>query len=64
MKGTEAEKAERLSEAENCANRALKLIEQVKNQPAETDEQFRTRKATMSADVHFTLGMVHLLRDE
>ncbi len=64
MKGTEAEKAKRLSEAENCANRALKLIEQVKKQSAETDEQFQTRKGTMSADVHFTLGMVHLLRDE
>lgn len=62
LRGNQVDKANKLSQAETYANEALQLIEQLPKQPNEADEQFQKRKASLSAEPHSALGMVHLER--
>lgn len=61
-RGDAATKDKRLSEAEDYANAALKLIPALPKQAAETDDQAKKRKDALNADLHSALGMVHLQR--
>jgi tetratricopeptide (TPR) repeat protein len=61
---SDAQKAKRLGEAEQDANRALQIIDQLPKQPRETDEAYKKRKAMVSSGVYSSLGMVHLERAE
>ena len=63
LKGSGNEVATQLSEAAADANRALALLEKLQKRPDETDEQFQTRKGSLTADAHFALGMVEMQRD-
>jgi tetratricopeptide (TPR) repeat protein len=56
--------AQRLSTAEEYANRALKLIDGVPARPNETGEQLKKRKDVLASDAHAALGMVYMDRDE
>jgi len=55
---------QRLSTAEEDANRALKLIDSLPAKPNETDEQLKKRKDTLAADAHTALAMVYMERDQ
>jgi len=57
-----SDKDKRLSEAETYANRALGLVAKMPKQANETDDQAKKRRDTLSADLHSSLGMVHLQR--
>lgn len=57
-----SDKDKRLSEAETYANRALGLVAKMPKQANETDDQAKKRRDTLSADMHSSLGMVHLQR--
>ncbi len=56
------DKEKKLSEAEDYASRAIKLIDQLPRQPNEADEQFQKRKGMAASWAHSSLGMVHLQR--
>ncbi len=60
--GNDLDKEKKLAEAEDYANRAVKLIDQLPRQPNMTDEQFQKSKAALASWVHSSLGMVHLQR--
>jgi tetratricopeptide (TPR) repeat protein len=62
LKGGDDVKVKRLTGAEEAANKALKLIEQLPKNPQETDEGFAKRKAVLGAGAHAALGMTHLQR--
>ncbi len=62
MQGNDLDKEKKLSEAEEDANRAIKIIEQLPKQPSETDEQLQKRKSGYTSWAHSSLGMVHLQR--
>jgi len=62
MKGSDAEKEQKLNQAEGYANQALQQIEQLPKQPNETEEQHQKRKAELSKEPHSALGMIHLQR--
>jgi tetratricopeptide (TPR) repeat protein len=55
-----AEREKILQEAESDANRALGLISQIPKQPNETDADYQKRLAYNTAEIHGSLGMVHL----
>jgi tetratricopeptide (TPR) repeat protein len=55
-------KEKKLSEAEDYANRAIKLIDQLPRQANETDEIYQKRKGMAASWAHSSLGMVHLER--
>ena len=63
LQGSAQEVRERLQEAESDANRALALLEKLKQRPAETDAQFQQRKGSLAADAHFALGMAETQQD-
>ncbi len=52
----------KLAQAEEYASRALKLIEDMQQQPGETEEQLKSRKAQLAKEPHSAMGMVHLSR--
>jgi len=56
--------AQRLSTAEEYANRALKLIDGLPAKPNESDEQLKKRKDVLASDAHTALAMVYMGRDE
>jgi tetratricopeptide (TPR) repeat protein len=58
LRGSSQEVTGLLQEAENDANRALTLLDKLKQRPGETDEQFQQRKGALAADAHFALGSV------
>ena len=60
MQGVDADK--RLTEAENDAKTALKLIDALPAQANETPEQFKARKNTYVRDMNSAMGMIHLQR--
>ncbi len=62
LKGSDLDKGKQLSEAEQYANQALQLIDQLPKQPNETDEALQKRKNQVSSEPHSALGMVHLQR--
>jgi tetratricopeptide (TPR) repeat protein len=62
LKGSDADKEQKLAQAEGYANQALQLIDQLPKQPNETDEQHQKRKADLSKEPHSALGMIHLQR--
>jgi len=64
LQGSKDEVNRRLAGSEADANRALTLLEKLKKEPNETDEQFQARKGSLAADAHFALGMVAVQRDE
>lgn len=64
LSGDTKEKIARLAEAESDAKHALKLIETMPKQGAETDDQLQLRKKAYAADAHFSLGMVSLMQDD
>ena len=62
-----ADKDKLLGEAEADANQVLQVFATAPNaqfpkQPNDTDDTFAKRKAMLTSDVHFALGMVHLQR--
>jgi tetratricopeptide (TPR) repeat protein len=57
-----SDKDKKLSEAETYANHALDLVAKMPKQPNETDDQAKKRRDALSADLHSSLGMVHLQR--
>lgn len=62
MKGSEIDKEQKLTQAENYAKQALQLIDQLPRQPSDTDESVQKRKAELSREPHSALGMIHLQR--
>jgi tetratricopeptide (TPR) repeat protein len=60
MQGVDPDK--RLTEAENDAKTALKLIDALTAQANETPEQFTARKNTYVRDMNSAMGMIHLQR--
>jgi len=62
MKGSDIDKEQKLTQAENYAKQALQLIEQLPRQPNDTDESVQKRKAELSREPHSALGMIHLQR--
>jgi tetratricopeptide (TPR) repeat protein len=64
LQGSANEVRERLQEAEADANRALTLLEKLKQWPAETDVQFKERKGSLAADAHFALAMAETQQDQ
>jgi tetratricopeptide (TPR) repeat protein len=62
MKGSDHEKEANLMRAEEYANKALELIEQLDPQPNESLDDFAKRKATLSAEPYSALGLIHLER--
>jgi tetratricopeptide (TPR) repeat protein len=62
MKGSEIDKEQKLTQAENYAKQALQLIDQLPKQPNETDETLQKRKAELAREPHSALGMIHLQR--
>ncbi len=60
MQGVDPDK--RLTEAENDAKTALKLIDALTAQAKETPEQFTARKNTYVRDMNSAMGMIHLQR--
>jgi tetratricopeptide (TPR) repeat protein len=63
LQGGGKEVGERLQEAKSDANRALALLEKLKQRPQETDTQFQERKGALAADAHFALGMAETQQD-
>jgi len=55
---------QRLAEAEEYANRALKLIAVLPAKPDENDEQLKRRKDALASDGHNALALVYMQRDE
>jgi len=64
LKGTPAEVQAQLSEAVTDANKALALLDKLQKRPDETDDEFTARKASLTADAHFALGMEEMQRDQ
>lgn len=62
LRGNDLDREKKLTEAEDYANRAIKLVDQLPKQPNETDEQLQKRRAGASSWAHSSLGMVHLQR--
>ncbi len=62
LKGSDLDKEKKLSEAEEDANKAIKLIDQLPKQSNMTDEQFQKSKVALVSWAHSSLGMVHLQR--
>lgn len=62
LQGSDLVKEKKLAEAEEYANKALKLIAQLPKQPSMPEEQWNEAKATLSSMAHSSLGMVHLQR--
>lgn len=62
LKGNDLDKEKKLAEAEDYANRAIKLVEQIPKQPNMTDEQYQKSKKSLTSWAHSSLGMVHLQR--
>ncbi len=62
LRGNGLDKEKKLSEAEEYANRAIKLIDQIPKLANLTDEQFQKSKAQLASWAHSSLGMVHLQR--
>ena len=60
LQGVDPDK--RLTEAENDAKTALKLIEGLTAQANETPEQFTARKNSYVRDMNSAMGMIHLQR--
>ena len=64
LQGSANEVSERLKEAVADANRALTLLDKLKQRPDETDGQFHERKGSLAADAHFALGMAETQQDQ
>ena len=62
LQGSDADKEKKLSDAEADANKALELIPTLKQPPNQTPDQFTQVKASLTCQVHASLGMVHLQR--
>jgi tetratricopeptide (TPR) repeat protein len=63
LQGSANEVRQRLQEAAADANRALRLLEKLKQRPDETDAQFQQRKGSLAADAHFALGLAATQED-
>jgi tetratricopeptide (TPR) repeat protein len=61
LQGSDADKEKKLADAETYANKALQLIADLK-QPNLTPDKLTQLKATLTSQVHASLGMVHLQR--
>ena len=62
MQGSDQDKEARLKETEADASQALELIQKLPKPPSQTDDQFQKLKANVIAQIHSSLGMVHLQR--
>jgi tetratricopeptide (TPR) repeat protein len=62
LRSGELDKVKKLTQAENYANEALKLIDKLPRQPNETDDAYQRRKGQLGREPHAALGMVHLER--
>jgi tetratricopeptide (TPR) repeat protein len=60
--GTRGDKEKALDEVETDSQEALKLIDALPKQPAETDEALAKRKGEYVSSIHGALGMMHLQR--
>jgi hypothetical protein len=61
MQGSDADKEKKLADAESYANKALQAIPELKP-PNMAPEQVTKVKANLTAEIHGSLGMVHLQR--
>lgn len=61
LQGSDADKEKKLADAETYANKALQLIADLK-QPNFTPDKLAQLKATLTSQVHASLGMIHLQR--
>ena len=64
QEGSPEQTRQRLAEAEEYANRALKLIDGLPARPDESPEQLKTRKDSTASDAHTALALVYMDRDE
>ena len=64
LQGSASEVRDRLQEAKADANKAITLLEKLKQRPDESDSQFQDRKGALAADAHFALGMVDSQQDQ
>jgi tetratricopeptide (TPR) repeat protein len=62
LQGSDADKEKKLSDAETDANKALELIPTLKQPANQTPDEFDQVKASLTSQVHASLGMVHLQR--
>lgn len=62
LQGSDADREKKLADAEADANKALELIPTLKQPSNQTADQFAQVKATLTSQVHASLGMVHLQR--
>lgn len=62
LRSGEVDKEKKLAQAENYANEALKLINELPRQPNETDDAYQSRKSQLLREPHAALGMIHLER--
>ncbi len=62
MQGSDADKEQKLQEAESDANKALAQIPDLKLPPNTPPDQVTNIKSTISSQAHASLGMVHLQR--
>jgi tetratricopeptide (TPR) repeat protein len=58
LQGSSNEIKDHLQEAKADANKAIALLEKLKQRPDESDSQFQDRRGALAADAHFALGMV------
>lgn len=58
LQGSASEVRDHLQEAKAAANKAISLLERLKQRPDESDSQFQDRKGALLADAHFALGLV------
>ena len=64
LQGSASEVRDRLQEAKADANKAITLLEKLKQRPDESDSQFQDRKGALAADAHFALGTVDSQQDQ
>ena len=62
LKGGDDFKMKRLADAEETANKALKLVNDLPKNAHETDESLAKRKAKLASGAHSALGLKHLQR--
>lgn len=58
----QADEEQQLTLAETYAQEAFKAIDNLKNQPNESDAAFAKRKAQANSSLHSSMGMIHLDR--
>jgi tetratricopeptide (TPR) repeat protein len=64
LQGSDVQKTQRLNEAEKLDQEALQIINQLPQEPNETDVAYGKRKAAIASGVYASLGLIHFQRAE